>query len=747
MKKLILFLLMIMSPSLVLADDIDFVKDGIAYKILSLSPAQLEVVAKEGRYEGNIVIPDYVSYENVDFTVTSIGKEAFNRSNITGIILPSKLKIIHEYAFAWCSGIKKLELPKELETIDECAFVWCEMDSLVIPGSIRKLSTYCFQCCNKLEYLELEEGVTIIPKLVFSSCDKINKVVLPTSLTTIEAAAFDNSPVKVVISKRKTSPTITGSYWFSGGRGTHTLYNPFTYADSNDRPICVLVVPSGAKDSYKSITTQDNKAAWPVETIEEYNEETDFSLIGTEFTSNDNNYIITNVGSTNNVQLIGNTDSDITKISIPVSVEHRGSQYTINSINSTYYSQKKQIRDVTIYNDLPLEINANTFSSMTYLMGHLYVPKGKVNAYKEAIGWKDFSNIAEIKDKYKLIYMIGGELYKSFEIEEGSSITPEPAPTKEGYSFSGWSEIPETMPARDVTVTGSFAINKYKLVYKVDDADYKTYELEFGALITPESSPIKEGYTFSGWSEIPKTMPAHDVIVTGTFTINKYKLTYIVDGDEYKSYELDYGATITPEPAPTKEGYTFSGWSEIPETMPAHYVTVTGTFTINKYKLVYKVDGAEYKSYEIEYGAKITPETAPIKEGYTFSGWSEIPEAMPAYDVSVTGSFSINSYKLTYMIDDKVYKETMYEYRATITPELQPEGDYATFEWIDLPQTMPAHDVVVYASYTSGISEVLMKTQRNIRIYSPNGKKLDKQQKGLNIVVLDDGTVKKVVIK
>lgn len=121
--------------------------------------------------------------------------------------------------------------------------------------------------------------------------------------------------------------------------------------------------------------------------------------------------------------------------------------------------------------------------------------------------------------------------------------------------------------------------------------------------------------------------------------------------------------------------------------MPAHDVTVTGTFAINKYKLTYMIDGAEYKSYELEYGATITPETAPTKEGYTFSGWSEIPE------------------------------------------------------------TMPAHDVVVHASYTSGIIEVLMASQHNVRIYSPNGKKLNKLQKGINIVILDDGTVKKVIIK
>ena len=350
-------------------------------------------------------------------------------------------------------------------------------------------------------------------------------------------------------------------------------------------------------------------------------------------------------------------------------------------------------------------------------------------------------------NKYKLTYTVDGTEYKTYEVEYGATITLEAAPTKEGYTFSGWSEIPEIMPAKDVMVTGTFSINKYKLTYTIDGEEYKSYEVEYGATITPEAEPTKEGYTFSGWSEIPETMPAHDVKVTGTFTKGAYKLTYYVDGDVYKTVSYDYGATITPEAEPTKEGYTFSGWCEIPETMPAYDVTVTGTFSINKYKLTYTVDGAEYKTYELEYGATITPEAAPTKEGYTFSGWSEIPEAMPAHDVTVTGTFIINSYKLTYMIDEKVYKEMMYEYGSTIIPEPQPEGDYDTFEWIELPQTMPAHDVVVYASYTSGIIEVLMASQKNLRIYSPNGKKLSKLQKGLNIVILNDGTVKKVMMK
>ena len=207
----------------------------------------------------------------------------------------------------------------------------------------------------------------------------------------------------------------------------------------------------------------------------------------------------------------------------------------------------------------------------------LYVPKGSVSKYQEAVGWNVFTRITD-KLPYKLTYYVDGEIYKSYMIEENTGITPEEAPTKEGHAFSDWSEIPETMPAHDVTVTGSFAVNKYKLIYKVDNTDYKTVEIDYGAEISPEEAPTKEGHTFSGWSEIPKTMPAHDVTVTGTFSINKYALTYTVDGDEYKSNEVEYGANITPEAVPTKEGYTFSGWSEIPETMPAHDVTVTGVF-------------------------------------------------------------------------------------------------------------------------------------------------------------------------
>ncbi|MEL7606936.1 MAG: S-layer homology domain-containing protein, partial [Sedimentibacter saalensis] len=121
----------------------------------------------------------------------------------------------------------------------------------------------------------------------------------------------------------------------------------------------------------------------------------------------------------------------------------------------------------------------------------------------------------------------------------------------------------------------------------------------FGAIVTPLATDMeKEGYTFSGWSTIPEKMPANDVTVTGSYTINSHKITYKVTGDYFANDKFaeetySFGAIVTPLATDMeKEGYTFSGWSTIPEKMPANDVTVTGSYnlrtdlsyTINYYK-------------------------------------------------------------------------------------------------------------------------------------------------------------------
>ena len=413
----------------------------------------------------------------------------------------------------------------------------------------------------------------------------------------------------------------------------------------------------------------------------------------------------------------------------------------------------------------------------------LYVPYGSEEAYREAEGWCQFKNIVGVhseKDPAATITAKDytreyGEANPSFEFTtEGATLDGEPEISCEATETSPVGTYPIVITKgsvenyNDTYVNGTLIITKAPLTVKAKSYTIKqgepmpTFEVEYEGFENNETEAVFskqvvvtcEATAASEPGEYEITLSGAEAenyeitYVNGTLTIEAgtFTLTYQVDDEVYKTVSYDYGTAITPETFPTKDGYTFSGWSEIPETMPAKDVIVLGTFTINKYKLIYLLNGEEYKVYELEYGSEITPEALPTKEGYTFSGWNEVPEKMPDMDVTLTGTFTVNKYKLTYMIDNEVYKVVEYDYGATITPEAKPEGDYVTFVWKDVPETMPAKDVTVYADYETGIAEVLM-AQGIKYIYAPNGKRIKKLRKGLNIVVMNDGTVRKVVVK
>ena len=210
-----------------------------------------------------------------------------------------------------------------------------------------------------------------------------------------------------------------------------------------------------------------------------------------------------------------------------------------------------------------------------------------------------------------------------------------PTDCTDAMLFYECGKIPGRHVIRKVQVLKVDYVRVHSLTYKVDGNIYRLFMVNEGDVITPEPEPTKEGYTFSGWSEIPETMPDHDVTVTGTFTINKYKLTYMVDGEVYKSYDVEYGAAITHEPAPTKEGYTFSGWSDIPATMPAKDVTVTGYFTKNE-------DVRKFESGGITYNVNDNGTTVTVTAGYSkYKGSITIPASVShngkSYDVTSIG--------------------------------------------------------------------------------------------------------------
>ena len=161
----------------------------------------------------------------------------------------------------------------------------------------------------------------------------------------------------------------------------------------------------------------------------------------------------------------------------------------------------------------------------------------------------------------------------------GTPITA-PTLTREGYTFKGWDkEIPETMPAENITVKAQWEINQYTITFDTNGgSEIAPITQDYGTEITAPDNPTRKGYTFKGWDkEIPKTMPAENMTVKAQWEINQYTITFDTNGgSEIAPITQDYGTEITAPDNPTRKGYTFRGWDkEIPKTMPAENITIT----------------------------------------------------------------------------------------------------------------------------------------------------------------------------
>ena len=223
--------------------------------------------------------------------------------------------------------------------------------------------------------------------------------------------------------------------------------------------------------------------------------------------------------------------------------------------------------------------------------------------------------------------------------------------TYTGHTFVGWYDN-ENLTGSPVTAIGGaetgnkeywakWEINQYTVTVKPENgkADIIITQ-DYG---TPITAPTltREGYTFKGWDkEIPETMPADNITVKAQWEINQYTIAFDTNGgSEITPITQDYGTEITAPDNPTRKGYTFKGWDkEIPETMPAENITVKAQWEINQYTITFDTNGgSEIAPITQDYGTEITAPDNPTRKGYTFKGWDkEIPETMPAENITIT---------------------------------------------------------------------------------------------------------------
>ena len=325
----------------------------------------------------------------------------------------------------------------------------------------------------------------------------------------------------------------------------------------------------------------------------------------------------------------------------------------------------------------------------------------------------------------------GGSEIAPITQDYGTEITVPDNPTRKGYTFKGWDkEIPETMPADNITVKAQWEINQYTITFDTNGgSEIVPITQDYGTEITAPDNPTRKGYTFKGWDkEIPKTMPAENITVKAQWKINQYTIAFDTNGgSEIAPITQDYGTEITAPDNPTRKGYTFKGWDkEIPETMPAENITVKAQWEINQYTIAFDTNGgSEIAPITQDYGTEITAPDNPTRKGYTFKGWDkEIPETMPAENITVKAQWEINQYTITFDTNggSEIAPITQ-DYGTEITAPDKPTRKGYTFKGWDkeIPETMPAENITVKAQWkinqytiafdTNGGSEIAPITQ------------------------------------
>ena len=325
----------------------------------------------------------------------------------------------------------------------------------------------------------------------------------------------------------------------------------------------------------------------------------------------------------------------------------------------------------------------------------------------------------------------GGSEIAPITQDYGTEITAPDNPTRKGYTFKGWDkEIPETMPAENITVKAQWEINQYTIAFDTNGgSEIAPITQDYGTEITAPDNPTRKGYTFKGWDkEIPETMPAENITVKAQWEINQYTIAFDTNGgSEIAPITQDYGTEITAPDNPTRKGYTFKGWDkEIPETMPAENITVKAQWEINQYTIAFDTNGgSEIAPITQDYGTEITAPDNPTRKGYTFKGWDkEIPETMPAENITVKAQWEINQYTIAFDTNggSEIAPITQ-DYGTEITAPDNPTRKGYTFKGWDkeIPETMPAENITVKAQWeinqytiafdTNGGSEIAPITQ------------------------------------
>ena len=575
--------------------------------------------------DGVIDIPDTVTKDNIDYTVTAIGNNAFESLNVSSVFIPATVTSIGPFAFRFCKFLatvtfaadshlksiglgafygtehvypkfKEIKIPDSVETIGNGAFYDCrDLERITLPSALQTLSPVTFYDCTALSEVTFPASLKTIESSAFGGCRNLSEVKLPASLTTIQSSVF-----------HRCSALKTVSY-----DGSLEQWNHITA----DNDVLGSSCPSLVTGDYTAqfIPVKDDPFADPppkTVTITKYT--------GTESTvilpSTINSWPVTKIGED---ALKDHTT--ITSVTIPASVTE------IDKLTAP-------------------TVEGYTFDGW----------------YADAAHTTEFDFTQPITgDTTVYAKWTANDYYVSFVTEHGDPPTSQNVkyngtaddPGKlsaEGYTFIGWytddtysTEFDFTKPIKsNTTVYAKWTANDYYVSFVTEHGDPPTSQnVKYNGTADDPGKLTEEGYTFVGWytddtysTEFDFNQPIkRNTTVYAKWTANDYEVSFVTEhGDPPTSQNVQYNGTADDPGKLTAEGYTFVGWyADAAHTTEFKFSTpITGDTTVyakwtaNDYEVSFITEyGDPPASQNVPYNETATDPGKLSAEGYTFIGW------------------------------------------------------------------------------------------------------------------------------
>ena len=251
-KQFLLFLVLMLLPIVASAHNIEVKNaDGVTIYYNYINDGTELAVTFRGssygsysdEYQGNVVIPEEVTYMNRTRKVTSIGSSAFGGcTGLTSVMIPNSVTSIGSSAFGSCTGLTSVIIPNSMTSIGAYAFTNCSgLTSVTIGNSVTSIGACAFENCSGLTSVTIPNSVTSIGEMAFLGCSGLTSVTIGSGVTSIGERAFlyCNGLKKVIVKDIAAWCGIKFSYDSSNP----LYYAHHIYSDENTE-ITNLIIPN-----------------------------------------------------------------------------------------------------------------------------------------------------------------------------------------------------------------------------------------------------------------------------------------------------------------------------------------------------------------------------------------------------------------------------------------------------------------------------------------------------------------------